>query len=123
MKSKVIKDKYARCFSYVEKQFFLTITKQLSHQKVGSVFLKKSKGLTLLKNHCVFTNRSRSVFKFFKCSRIFLRAAGSSGMYSSFYKQSFLFCSYGETVDTADSKFVTRMSLQVQLLLRVYCVF
>lgn len=103
MSSKVIKDKYMRFFVFFEKQLFF---KYSFFIRKKNVFLQKTIGMSGVKNHCVFTNRSRSVFKFFKCSRIFLRNSGLSGSLGFFYKKSFLFvlCSYGGMVDTVDSK-------------------
>jgi len=122
MSSQLIKDKFLRSFSFYEKQLFkLYIGTNI---KKTQVFIRKKAGISLLKNHCVFTFRSRSVFKFFKCSRIFLRMTALSGGYAFIQKKSFLssfiICSYGEMVDTVDSNSTAFLSVQVQILLRVY---
>jgi ribosomal protein S14 len=93
MSTKVIKDKQTRQYIFFEKQLFLNqlfVQVPTATEKQLLLFSKKQ-SLVILKNHCIYTQRSRSVFKFFRCSRIILRQLGLGSLFCGFKKQSRLF--------------------------------
>ena len=96
MLAKVKKDQYKRSFVYLEKR--LLVNKLFLFDVMRGVdrcFFKKTAYLTNIRNHCVYSHKSRSVFKRFKCSRIFFRSAVLNSSIGSCRKQSFLFSSFG----------------------------
>ena len=86
MISKVIKDKYCRQFVFFEKQILQDHFVRHAFFSVSEVFFKKKQNLVMLKNSCVFTKKSRMVFKQFKCSRNFLRDLGLGAFICNFIK-------------------------------------
>lgn len=88
MKSKVIKDSYFRKFVKIEKK--LLKKKYGTFQGFSNFFIKKNCSVSSIRNHCVFSNRSKAIFKIFKCSRIFLRAFILNGQVCGMVKLFFL---------------------------------
>jgi hypothetical protein len=86
MIAKVIKDKYCRQFVFFEKQILQDHFIRHSFLSESVVFFKKKQNLAVLKNSCVFTQKSRIVFKHFKCSRNFLRDFGLGAFICNFTK-------------------------------------
>jgi hypothetical protein len=86
MIAKIIKDKYCRQFVFFEKQILRDHFVRLSFFSYSLVFFKKKQNLAMLKNSCVFTKKSRMVFKQFKCSRNVLRDFGLIAFICNFTK-------------------------------------
>jgi small subunit ribosomal protein S14 len=55
---------------------------------VQKEFFKKSTFKTEIKNYCVISGRSRSIYRKLKISRIVLRSLGSDGLFFGFKKAS-----------------------------------
>jgi ribosomal protein S14 len=50
--------------------------------------LKKNSLLTRIKNRCIFSNRSRAIYKDFKMSRIYLKSLGNNNLLPGIIKAS-----------------------------------
>ena len=70
MKSKIFKDKYNRIYFSKEKELIIIRFKSLPGIIKKNTFFKKKVFFSQLKNRCILTSRSRSIFSKFRSSRI-----------------------------------------------------
>ena len=88
MKSKINKDKYNRIFFIKEIELIIKNYIQLPVGVQSNSIFQKKIFISKLKNRCIFSSRSRSVFVKFRLSRIFFREFALLGKLTSVKKQS-----------------------------------
>jgi len=86
MTAKIIKDKHCRKFVFFEKQVLYDRFFSSSLLSKSFAFFKKNQHLVIIKNSCVFSKKSRIVFKQLKCSRNVLRRFGLCAFLCNFEK-------------------------------------
>jgi len=88
MKSKIFKDKYNRIYFSKEKELIIIRFKSLPGIIKKNTFFKKKVFFSQLKNRCILTSRSRSIFSKFRSSRIVFRNYALIGKINNVIKQS-----------------------------------
>jgi len=88
MKSKITKDRYNRVFFIKEIELIIKDYTKLPKQVQSNSIFQKKIFISKLKNRCIFSNKSRSVFVKYRLSRIFFRDFALLGKLTNVKKQS-----------------------------------